>query len=73
MPSVGAESIVAAGSVIPEGMQVPAGSLVMGVPGKVRRPINDEERASLRRYAQNYIEYKETYLAESGAAADARN
>ena len=71
--TIGAESIVAAGSVIPEGMSVPAGSLVMGVPGKVTRQINDEERASLRRYAQNYLEYKETYLAETGAAPDARN
>jgi carbonic anhydrase/acetyltransferase-like protein (isoleucine patch superfamily) len=71
--AIGPESIVAAGSVIPEGMQVPGGSLVMGVPGKVRRLITDEERAGLRRYAQNYFEYKETYLAESGVPADARN
>lgn len=71
--SIGAESIVAAGTVIPEGMLVPPGSLVMGVPGKVRREVTDEERASLRRYAQNYIEYKETYLAESGVPAAARN
>jgi carbonic anhydrase/acetyltransferase-like protein (isoleucine patch superfamily) len=71
--TIGAESIVAAGTVIPEGMLVPPGSLVMGVPGKVRRLITDEERAGLRRYAQNYVEYKETYLAEAGVPADARN
>jgi carbonic anhydrase/acetyltransferase-like protein (isoleucine patch superfamily) len=70
---IGAESIVAAGTLIPEGMVVPPGSLVMGVPGKLRRPITDEERAGLRQYAQNYVEYKETYLAESGVHADARN
>ena len=70
---VGAECIVAAGALVPEGMRVPPGSLVMGVPAKVRRSITDEERASLRRYAQNYFEYKETYLADSGVAADARN
>jgi carbonic anhydrase/acetyltransferase-like protein (isoleucine patch superfamily) len=69
--NVGAESIVAAGALIPEGMAVPPGSLVMGMPAKVKRPITDEERAGLRRYAQNYFEYKETYLAEAGA--DARN
>ncbi len=36
----------------------------MGVPAKVRREITEEERSSLRRYAENYFEYKETYLAE---------
>ena len=70
---IGAESIVAAGSLVPEGMVVPPRSLVMGVPGKVRRPITEEERNGLRTYAQNYVEYKETYLAESGVPADAHN
>jgi carbonic anhydrase/acetyltransferase-like protein (isoleucine patch superfamily) len=67
---IGDESIVAAGTLVPEGMEVPAGSLVMGLPAKVRRPINDAERESLRTYCQNYLEYKETYLAE--AAAESR-
>jgi carbonic anhydrase/acetyltransferase-like protein (isoleucine patch superfamily) len=65
---VGEECIVAAGTLIPEGMSVPPGSLVMGVPGKVRRTISAEERQGLRRYADNYYEYKETYLAEVEAA-----
>jgi carbonic anhydrase/acetyltransferase-like protein (isoleucine patch superfamily) len=65
---VGEECIVAAGTLIPEGMSVPPGSLVMGVPGKVRRAISAEERQGLRRYADNYYEYKETYLAEVEAA-----
>jgi carbonic anhydrase/acetyltransferase-like protein (isoleucine patch superfamily) len=62
---IGDNSIIAAGTLIPEGMEVPPGSLVMGLPGKVRRPITDDERASIRVYAQNYFEYKETYLAEA--------
>lgn len=62
---IGSDSIVAAGAVVPEGAVVPSGSLVMGVPGKVRRPLTNEERQSIRRYATNYFEYKETYLAES--------
>src|SRR3954468_14671720 len=70
---IGDESIVAAGTLIPEGMEVPPRSLVMGVPGKVRRPITEEERKSLRTYCENYLGYKETYLAEvaggSGGAA----
>jgi carbonic anhydrase/acetyltransferase-like protein (isoleucine patch superfamily) len=70
---IGAESIVAAGTLIPEGMIVPPGSLVMGVPGKVRRPISDAERVMLRTSAENYFEYKETYLAEAADAASPRN
>jgi carbonic anhydrase/acetyltransferase-like protein (isoleucine patch superfamily) len=61
---IGDECIVAAQTLVPEGMQVPARSLVMGVPGKVRRPLTSEELQMLRTSAQNYYEYKEIYLAE---------
>jgi carbonic anhydrase/acetyltransferase-like protein (isoleucine patch superfamily) len=64
---IGDECIVAAGTLVPEGMQVPPRSLVMGLPAKVRRPITEEERQGLRQYAQNYFDYKETYLAEAEA------
>ena len=63
---IGGDSIVAAGAVIAEGTIVPPGSLVMGVPGKVRRPLTDDEKQSIRRYATNYYGYKETYLADPG-------
>ena len=36
----------------------------MGVPAKFRRQITEEERQGLRRYAANYYDYKESYLAE---------
>jgi carbonic anhydrase/acetyltransferase-like protein (isoleucine patch superfamily) len=61
---VGSDSIVAAGAVLTEGMVVPPGSLVMGVPAKVKRALSDEEKQSIRTYATNYLGYKETYLAE---------
>lgn len=61
---VGEESIVAAGSLVPEGMVIPPRSLVMGVPAKFRRQVTEEEREGLRQSAANYFEYKETYLAE---------
>jgi carbonic anhydrase/acetyltransferase-like protein (isoleucine patch superfamily) len=50
---------------IPEGMVVPPRSLIMGVPGKVRREVTAAEREGLRKYASNYYEYKESYLAET--------
>jgi carbonic anhydrase/acetyltransferase-like protein (isoleucine patch superfamily) len=64
---VGEESIVAAGTLVPEGMQVPPRSVVMGAPAKVRREVSEEERASLRRYAENYVRYKDDYRAAEGA------
>jgi carbonic anhydrase/acetyltransferase-like protein (isoleucine patch superfamily) len=64
---VGEESIVAAGALVPEGMQVPPRSLVMGMPARVRRPLDEDERASLRRYAQRYVSLKDDYRrAEEG-------
>lgn len=61
---LGAECIVAAGALVPEGLVVPPRSLVMGLPARVKRPLTDEELAGLRASAQNYYEYKETYLQE---------
>ena len=64
---VGEESIVAAGALVPEGMVVPPRSVVMGSPAKVRRAVTEEERAGLRRYAENYVGYKEDYRSAEGA------
>jgi carbonic anhydrase/acetyltransferase-like protein (isoleucine patch superfamily) len=64
---VGAECVVAAGSLVPEGMEIPPGTMVMGSPAKFRRPLTDAEKAGLRSYAQNYFEYKNTYLEEQNA------
>jgi carbonic anhydrase/acetyltransferase-like protein (isoleucine patch superfamily) len=58
---IGAESIVAAGALLPEGMQVPPGSLVMGSPGKVRRELSADEIASIRGYAERYVGYRLDY------------
>jgi len=63
---VGEESIVAAGALVSEGMRVPPGSLVMGVPARVRRPVTGEERAGLAAYAESYVGYKDTYRSEAG-------
>ena len=63
---VGEESIVAAGALVTEGTQVPPRSLVMGSPAKVKRQVTEEERAGLRRYAENYVRYKDEYRAEAG-------
>jgi carbonic anhydrase/acetyltransferase-like protein (isoleucine patch superfamily) len=64
--TIGAGSIIAAGTLVPERTIVPPGSLFMGQPGKFRRPLTPEDLDSIDRYAQRYVEYKETYKSEPG-------
>jgi carbonic anhydrase/acetyltransferase-like protein (isoleucine patch superfamily) len=63
---IGADSIIAAGTLIPEATVVEAGSLWMGSPGKFRRYLREEEKASILTYRTNYLGYKEQYLRELG-------
>ncbi len=62
---VGAQSLVAAGSLISPGTVIPPRSLVMGMPARVKRPLTDEEVASLDRYWQNYVDFSAIYLRET--------
>jgi carbonic anhydrase/acetyltransferase-like protein (isoleucine patch superfamily) len=55
------ECIIAAGTVVTEGMVVPRRSMVMGVPGKVRRPLTEPEIAAILESAANYVRYKQDY------------
>jgi carbonic anhydrase/acetyltransferase-like protein (isoleucine patch superfamily) len=52
---VGRHSIIAAGTVLVEGQQVPEGVLVAGVPGKVRRDLSEAERATIEGNAATYL------------------
>jgi carbonic anhydrase/acetyltransferase-like protein (isoleucine patch superfamily) len=58
---VGNNSIVAAGSLLTPGMIIPARSMVMGSPAKVKRELTDDEIAYLDRSWQNYTRLKEQY------------
>jgi carbonic anhydrase/acetyltransferase-like protein (isoleucine patch superfamily) len=58
---IGAESLIAAGALITEGMVVPPRSLVAGVPGKVRRELTDEEVARLHTNAETYEGHRELH------------
>jgi len=48
--------LVAAGCVVPPGLIVPDGMVVMGVPGRVMRPVCDAERAHFRYAVQSYLD-----------------
>lgn len=57
--AVGAGSIIAAGALVREGMVVPPGSLVVGVPGRVVRDVDEQLRARARKTVEHYRELKE--------------
>jgi carbonic anhydrase/acetyltransferase-like protein (isoleucine patch superfamily) len=59
---VGEDSIVAAGTLLPENMRILPRSLVMGSPGQVRRTLSDAEVASIREYAERYVGYRRDYM-----------
>jgi carbonic anhydrase/acetyltransferase-like protein (isoleucine patch superfamily) len=61
---IGALSLVAAGSLLTPQTIVPARSLVMGSPAKVKRPLTVEEVSGLEYYWKNYVEYAARYRNE---------
>lgn len=58
---VGAGSIVGAGAICTEGMQIPPGSLVLGVPAKVRREVTDAERERIAHTVDAYLALQERH------------
>lgn len=53
---IGEQTTIAAGAVVPSGMIVPPGSLITGIPGKLKRILNGEERKELKNWAKKYVE-----------------
>jgi carbonic anhydrase/acetyltransferase-like protein (isoleucine patch superfamily) len=62
---IGAGSLIAARALVTEGMVVPPGSLVIGIPGVVR-PLGEGRLERIRRTAQRYVALKERYRSSSG-------
>ena len=65
---IGAGSIIAAGALIPEKTVIEPNSLWMGSPGKFRRKLDERDQETILRYANNYLGYKDSYLAERKAS-----
>jgi carbonic anhydrase/acetyltransferase-like protein (isoleucine patch superfamily) len=67
---IGDESLVAAGTIVPEGREFPARSLLLGAPARVVRSLSDEDverliRAGLGNY-RRYVEgYRDAGLGQS--------
>lgn len=53
---LGAGSILAAGALLPEGRKIPPGSLAVGMPAKVIRPVTEQEKQRILHGAQDYVQ-----------------
>lgn len=51
---IGPNCIIGAGAVVPAGKNIPAGSLVMGVPAKIVRKLEDDEVNGIIKNAREY-------------------
>lgn len=59
---IGKFSLVAAGSLVREGQEIPPQTLVAGVPAVAKRTLSEQEVQTILQSAQRYVEYKNTYL-----------
>ena len=58
---IGKNCIIGAGALIPEGREIPDNSLVLGIPGKVIRKVNDEEVERLKEASKEYLKLKKNH------------
>lgn len=65
---VGEEAMVAAGAVVPEGMQVPPRHLAAGVPAVVKKELSGRSLEWVQMAAPDYQKLAVRYLDELGRA-----
>jgi carbonic anhydrase/acetyltransferase-like protein (isoleucine patch superfamily) len=58
---IGTNCLVGAGALVTEGKEFPDNSLIVGVPARVARPLNEDEIARIRRNTENYVERARSY------------
>jgi carbonic anhydrase/acetyltransferase-like protein (isoleucine patch superfamily) len=58
---IGTHSIVGAGALVTQRTEVPPRSMVLGQPAEVVRELTDEEVASIRQGAENYVRYSKVH------------
>lgn len=58
---IGKNCLIGANALIAEGKEIPDGSLVLGSPGRIVRPLEDSAIAELTHIAQHYVERAAVY------------
>ena len=64
---IGTETLIGAGAVVSQHAKIPPRSLVLGVPGRVVRPLRKEEIAEIHRRARDYVRYANQHRRGSSA------
>jgi len=68
---IGRNSLVGAGTLIPEGKTYPDGVLILGTPGRVVRQLTPEEIERLGHTAGHYVDrvqqYRSSFVADGSA------
>lgn len=62
---IGDRCIVGANALVPQRFVAPAGSMILGTPAKVVRPLTPEEQSGIRRWAEKYVEVARAHQARS--------
>lgn len=53
---IGSETVIGAGALVPEGVAIPPGCLVVGSPARVVRELTAHERSEIRAGTQHYLD-----------------
>ena len=53
---IGKNCIIGSKALVTEGMEVPDGSMVLGIPGKIKKTLTQEEQSIVSIGAQHYVE-----------------
>lgn len=61
--TIGNNCLIGAGALVPEGKTIPDNSLVVGMPGKVIRQLDDEAVNGLKNSAKHYVENARRFAA----------
>jgi len=67
---IGRNCLIGAGALVTESKEIPDGSLVMGVPARVVRPLSEEQIAGLLRSAEGYRRNADRFRAELRVLAE---
>jgi carbonic anhydrase/acetyltransferase-like protein (isoleucine patch superfamily) len=62
---IGRGSIVAVGSIVTEGTEIPPHSVAMGQPAKVKREVTDRDLARIHHAAEHYVAAAKVYRSTS--------
>ena len=60
---IGRDCLIGAHALVTEGKQIPDGSMVLGAPGKVARPVDEQTLGRMREIAEGYQKNAERFRA----------